>query len=93
VADDGLHDQSSKGGGQPEDWNLVGPGAKVLVDGAHVGHLQSPAKLNTKKTEAHIPDLPEGFSGPFHVGRLYCVIKRIRLWLPYPEVFSVSRSG
>ena len=52
---------------EPEDGNLVGAGAKVFVDGAHVGHLESPAELNAEETKTHVPDLPEGFGWLFHV--------------------------
>jgi hypothetical protein len=56
VSDDGLHDQSGQRRRQPQHRNLVGTGAKVFVDGAHVGHLQSPAELNAEEAEAHVPD-------------------------------------
>src|SRR6185437_7485333 len=59
VADNRLYDQPRKGRGEPEDGNLVGTSAQVFIDGAHVGHLQSPAKLNAEESEAHVPDLPE----------------------------------
>ncbi len=39
--------------------------AEVLVDGAHVGHLQAPAELDAEKAEAHVPDLPEIPCGSF----------------------------
>ena len=70
MSDDGLDDESGERRSQPEDRNLVGAGAQVFVDGAHVGHLESPAKLNAEESEAHVPDLPEGFGGLFHVDRL-----------------------
>ncbi len=44
---------------EPEDGDLVSVGAEVLVDGAHVGHLQRPAELDAQEAEAHVPDLPE----------------------------------
>ena len=45
---------------------LIGAGAQVFVDGAHVGHLQSPAKLNAEEAEAHVPDLPISFARLLH---------------------------
>ena len=60
VADDGLYEQSGQRRGEPENWNLIGSRPQVFVDGAHVRHLQSPAKLDAEETEAHVPDLPEG---------------------------------
>ncbi len=60
VADDRLHDQSRERRGQPKNRNLIGPRAQVFVDGAHIGHLQSPAKLDAEEAEAHVPDLPKG---------------------------------
>ena len=59
MADERLNQHAGEGGGKPEDGNLVGSRAQVFIDGAHVGHLQAPAELNSKKAEAHIPDLPE----------------------------------
>jgi len=59
VSDDRLHDRSSQRRGQPENRNLIGPGAQVFVDGTHVRHLQPPAKLDAEETEAHVPNLPE----------------------------------
>src|SRR5215831_19099843 len=38
-------------------------GAEILVDRAHVGHLQRPAELNAQEAEAHVPDLPEAQLG------------------------------
>ena len=32
---------------------------QILVDRTHVGDLQTPAKLNAKEAETHVPDLPE----------------------------------
>ena len=43
-----------------------GCGAEVLVDGAHVGHLQAPAELDAEEAEAHVPDLPEREAGFGH---------------------------
>ena len=59
MSDDGLHKQSGERRGEPENRNLIGMGAEVFVDGAHVGHLQAPAELDAEKAEAHVPDLPE----------------------------------
>src|SRR5205807_6030710 len=44
---------------QPQDRNLISPSTQVLVDGAHVRHLQPPAKLDAEKAKTHVPDLPE----------------------------------
>src|SRR6185312_4068452 len=38
----------------------------VFVDRAHVGELQTPAKLNAKEPETHVPDLPEAQSWFLH---------------------------
>ena len=59
MADDGLDDQSGKRRGEPENRNLIGFGAEIFVDGAHVGHLQAPSKLDAEEAKTHIPDLPE----------------------------------
>src|SRR5437016_13322053 len=59
MADDGLDDKPGQRRGEPENGDLVGVGAEVLVDGAHVGHLQCPAELDAQEAEAHVPDLPE----------------------------------
>src|SRR5208337_3122123 len=59
VPDDGLHDQTGEGRRQPKDWDLVGAGAQVFVNGAHVRHLEAPAKLNAEEPKTHVPDLPE----------------------------------
>ena len=59
MTDDRLHDQSGQGSGQPQYGNLICARAQVFVDGAHVGHLQSPAELDAEETKAHVPDLPE----------------------------------
>src|SRR5262249_20454497 len=59
VADDGLHEQAGERGGEPQHGDLVRVGAEVLVDGAHVGHLQRPAELDAQEAEGHVPDLPE----------------------------------
>src|SRR5262249_3976730 len=59
VTDGGLDEQPRQRCGEPENRNLVRLGAEVLVDGAHVGHLQSPAELDAQEAEAHVPDLPE----------------------------------
>src|SRR5579859_1357967 len=67
MADDGLHDESGERCGEPEDRNLVGTRAKIFIDGAHVGHLQSPAELNAEEAETHVPDLPEGLGWLFHM--------------------------
>src|SRR5450631_368492 len=66
MPDDRLHDQSSQGRGQPKNRYLVGACPQVFVDGAHIGHLQSPAELDAQKAEAHVPDLPE--SQPRFIG-------------------------
>ena len=65
VADDGLHQQPGQRRRQPQDRDLVGARAQIFVDGAHVGHLQSPAKLNAEEPETHVPDLPEALSVVF----------------------------
>ena len=63
VADDGLDEQAGQRRGEPQNRNLVGARAQVLIDGAHVGHLQAPAELDAEEAEAHVPDLPEAALG------------------------------
>jgi len=65
---DGLDEEAGEWRGQPEERDLVGAGAQVFVDGAHVRHLQAPAELDAEEPEAHVPDLPEAEPGLFHVG-------------------------
>src|SRR5262249_58878870 len=59
VADDGLDQQSGEWRGQPELGEFIRLRSQILVDGAHVGHLQSPTKLNPQKPETHVPDRSE----------------------------------
>ena len=66
VADDRLHDQAGERSRQPQDRDLVGARPEIFVDGAHVGHLQPPAKLDAEKAEAHVPDLPEALARLLH---------------------------
>src|SRR5258705_6384330 len=107
-ADGGLHEQPGQRGGEPQDGDLVPVGAKVFVDGAHVGHLARPADLDAQKAEAHVPDLPEaqaksrGFSGHLS-SRDYLMSRTCPSWGPsasgsclpgpsLPRVFSARRS-
>ena len=64
-ADDRLHEQSGQRRREPEHRHLVRLRAELLVDGAHVRHLQPPAELDAEEPEAHIPDLPERETGRF----------------------------
>ena len=66
AADDGLDEQTGEGRGEPEHRDLVRGGAQVLVDGAHVRHLQAPPELDAQEAEAHVPDLPEAQSRLVH---------------------------
>ena len=59
MTDNRLYNESGQRRGEPQDGNLVSASTQVLVDGAHVRHLQPPAKLDAEKAEAHVPDLPE----------------------------------
>ena len=59
VADDGLNQHAGERSGQPQDGDLVGACAEIFIDGAHVGHLQAPAKLDAEEAEAHVPYLPK----------------------------------
>ena len=59
VSDDWLNDQSGQRRGQPKKRKLAFVSAKIFVDGGHVPHLQAPAELDAKKSETHVPDLPE----------------------------------
>jgi hypothetical protein len=54
-----LDEQTSDWTSQPEIRQRALFGVQVLVNRAHVGELQAPAKLNAEKAEAHVPDLPE----------------------------------
>jgi hypothetical protein len=67
VADDGLNHQAGQWSGQPQDRNLIGARPEIFIDGAHVRHLQPPAKLDAEKAEARVPNLPEAFAGLLHV--------------------------
>ncbi len=60
VPNERLHQQAGERRGQPQDWDLVGMRTQVLIDGAHVGLLQTPAKLDAKETKAHVEDLRAG---------------------------------
>ena len=60
MAHDGLHNEAGERRGNPEDGQFALFGAEVLVDRAHVGHLQAPAELDAHEPETHVPDLPEG---------------------------------
>ena len=60
VADDGLDDETGQRCGDPEEGKLLGFGSEEGVDGRHVGHLQTPAELDSEEPEGHVPDLPEG---------------------------------
>src|SRR4030095_10594807 len=59
VADEGLHEQAGERSGEPQHGDLVRVGAQVLLDRAHVRHLQRPAELDAQAAEGHVPDLPE----------------------------------
>ena len=60
ITDQGLDDQTGEGGGEPKEGNGAFLGAEVLVDGAHIRHLEAPAELDPEEPETHVPDLPEG---------------------------------
>ena len=62
VADDGLDDEASDGGGEPEERESRFGSAEVFVDRAHVAHLEAPTELDPKEAERHIPDGKEGGS-------------------------------
>ncbi len=79
VADDGLDDEAGERRGEPEHGNLVRARAEVLVDGTHVGHLQTPAELDAEEAEAHVPDLPEAQGGLVHDGPAKPLVVRITL--------------
>jgi hypothetical protein len=50
----------------PKKRDLICPLSEVLADGAHLRHLQSPAKLDAEKANAHVPHLPESAWRLFH---------------------------
>ena len=60
VADDRLHEQACDRRGEPEQRDVALTGAEILVDGAHVGHLQAPAELDAEEPETHVPDRGKG---------------------------------
>jgi hypothetical protein len=60
VADDGLNDEASDGGGEPEERESRFGSAEVFVDRAHVAHLEAPTELDAKEAERHVPDREEG---------------------------------
>jgi hypothetical protein len=68
VPDQGLDDHAGYGRGQPQNGQGIGVRPEVAVNGAHVGHLQPPAKLDAEKAEAHVSDLPEIQARFLHVG-------------------------
>ena len=59
VTDNGLDNQSGERRGQPEQREGAFTCPQILIDGGHIPHLQSPAKLDPEKSETHVPDLPE----------------------------------
>src|SRR5262249_8326645 len=68
ITNNRLNQQSREWRSQPQHCQLGFFGAEVLVNGAHVGHLQAPAKLDPEEAEAHVPDLPEGQARLLHSG-------------------------
>ncbi len=66
LADERLDEQAGERGGEPQDGNLVRRCAEILIDGAHVGELQRPAKLDAQEAEVHVPDLRERLPGLLH---------------------------
>src|ERR1041385_8749991 len=73
-ADDRLDDQSCERCCKPEYRKMIGICAELLVDAAHIAELQAPAELNTKKSETHVPDLPEAQAWFIHINRSCLVI-------------------
>ena len=63
-----LDEHAGDGRGQPQDGQGIGVCPQVAVNGAHVGHLQSPAELDAEEAEAHVPDLPERKTRFLHDG-------------------------
>jgi hypothetical protein len=59
VTDDRLDDEAGERRREPEHRDLISARAEVLVDGAHVRHLECPAELDAQKPEAHVPDRQE----------------------------------
>ncbi len=47
------------GPAKPENRHVSRACAEVGVDPAHVGELETPAKLNPEEPETHVEDLPE----------------------------------
>ena len=62
----GLHNQAGQRRGEPQHGDLLRLGAEVLVNGTHVGHLQSPSKLDAHEPKTHVPDFPETQIPFFH---------------------------
>ncbi len=56
VADNGLDNQASDGGGEPEEGESRFGSAEVFINRAHVTHLEAPTELDAKEAERHIPD-------------------------------------
>src|SRR5262249_32821500 len=65
-SDDWLNYQTGHRSGQPKDRDLVRVRAKVGVDRAHIRELKTPPELDAHEAEAHVPDLPEAQTRPFH---------------------------
>jgi hypothetical protein len=66
MTNDRLNDHSRKGGSDPKQGKMSHIGTEGLEDAAYIGILQSEAELNTKKTESHVPDIPERHSCLLH---------------------------
>ena len=73
CSDDGLNHQSCQRCSQPKHRDFLWLCAEVFVDGAHVGHLQAPTKLDAHEPKTHVPDFPETQISLFHrEGVLMC---------------------
>jgi hypothetical protein len=60
MPNDRLNHQAGNGSRNPKYGYVVNAGSERFKDAAYVRVLQGKAKLDTKKTETHIPDFPEG---------------------------------
>jgi hypothetical protein len=59
ITNDWLDDQAGERCSEPQQGEFAFFGTEKLVDGTHIGHLQTPTKLDSKESKGHIPDLPE----------------------------------
>ena len=63
MTNERLHQKTCQRGRQPEKRKILLLGTKILIDGGHVPHLETPAHLDAQVAKRHIPKRPECFFG------------------------------